>query len=322
MKILVVGAGATGGCFGARLAAAGRDVTFLVRPARATALRAGGLVVRGPLGDLVLRPHLVTSAARPYDLVLLAVKAVTLDRTVVDLTPAIGADTVILPMLNGMRHLDTLAERFGADRVLGGVCQVTTTLTPDGEILQLNTRQELAYGPAFQPGPNRLAAVDAALRGAGFTARTSPDIRQEMWDKWFHVSALGAITCLMRGVVGEVVAAGGAEVAERIVLEAAATAAAAGYPVSASVFDRTLATLTEPGSRTASSLYRDLTKGLPTEADHLIGDLIAHAARHGVDTTLLRLAHTHLSVHEHRLSDPIAAATTDRRLPDGPPLVR
>src|SRR6201997_4314975 len=106
MSILVLGAGATGGYFGGRLAAAGRDVTFLVRPARAANLQAKGLQIKSPHGDVTLKPQLVTAGniAGPFDAVLLTVKAFSLDRALDDLAPAVGPETMILPVLNGMKH--------------------------------------------------------------------------------------------------------------------------------------------------------------------------------------------------------------------------
>ena len=148
MRILVAGAGAIGGYFGGRLAEAGRDVTFLVRPQRAAQLRRDGLHITSPHGDLTLAPQLVTAGeiATPYDLVLLTVKAFALDQVLADVAPAIGSATMILPLLNGMRHLDTISERFDAAGLLGGVCYVATMLDPEGRIVQLNEMQKLTYG--------------------------------------------------------------------------------------------------------------------------------------------------------------------------------
>ncbi|MEU0084712.1 ketopantoate reductase family protein [Streptomyces sp. NPDC006274] len=305
MRILVVGAGATGGYFGARLAEAGRDVTFLVRPERADRLRSTGLVIRGPHGDLRLDPSLVTADELPgaYDLVLLGVKAYALNVAIGNLVPAVGPHTAILPMLNGMRHIAVLKRKFGPQAVLGGVCQVTTTLDPDGGISRLGGHQQLVYGACHSPGPVRIHDVDAGLQGAGFTARLADDIVQEMWEKWVHVAAVGAITCLMRGVVGDIVAApGGRDFAERTVAECAAVAAACGQPARAAALERTLAAVTEPHAPTASSLYRDLLRGSPVEADHILGDLVERADRRSVAIPLLRLAYTHLSVYQ-RSSD-------------------
>ena len=115
LRILIVGAGAVGGYFGARLAAAGRDVTFLVRPHRAEALRAQGLQVKSPHGDLTLQPKLTTAEtlSGAFDLIFLSVKAYALEGAMHDLAPAVGANSMILPVLNGMAHMDRLQDHFG-----------------------------------------------------------------------------------------------------------------------------------------------------------------------------------------------------------------
>src|ERR1700753_4079947 len=121
MRTLVIGAGATGGYFGGRMAQAGRDVTFLVRPKRADALRASGLQIVSPYGDTTLKPQILATGeiTAPFDVVLLTVKAYSLDSAIEDFAPAVGRDTMIMPVLNGMRHVDVLMERFGAKAVIG-----------------------------------------------------------------------------------------------------------------------------------------------------------------------------------------------------------
>ncbi len=134
MRVLVVGAGALGGYFGGRLLEAGRDVAFLVRPRRGEEIARHGLRIESAHGDAHLRPRTVLAGVGdlggPHDLVLLAVKAHALDGAMDDLAPALGPETAILPVLNGMRHLDRLAERFGPERVLGGVAQIPASLGP------------------------------------------------------------------------------------------------------------------------------------------------------------------------------------------------
>ena len=201
MRILVVGAGSTGGFFGARLAQAGRDVTFLVRPAREQVLRENGLRVLSSHGDFSLAPRLVTadSLDGPYDLVLLTVKAYALEAALDDLAPAIGPDSMILPVLNGMHHVDAVTRRFGAGVLLGGVCKIASTLDAQGRIVQYGTLNELAYGEMDGSQSERIQRVDECLRGAGFDARLSASIHREMWEKWILLASLGGITCLMRG---------------------------------------------------------------------------------------------------------------------------
>jgi 2-dehydropantoate 2-reductase len=302
MRILVVGAGATGGYFGGRLAEAGRDVTFLVRQRRAEQLRRDGLRIISPHGNVTLQPKLVTAheLGADYDLVFFAVKAYALDQAVEDIAPAVGPDTMVLPVLNGMRHLDALDSRFGERRVLGGLCAIPGTLDPDGTVRQLGELQQVSYGDRQNPDSARIHAVHEQLSDAGFPTTLAPDVIQQMWQKWVFLASLAAITCVMRGTVGQVVAApGGREFAESVVTECAAVAEANGHPIPDTVLAGARAQVTLAGSSFAASMFRDLSQGYPVEADHIIGDLIARA--HGVPTPLLNLAYTHLCVYQDSL---------------------
>ncbi|WP_329430561.1 ketopantoate reductase family protein [Streptosporangium sp. NBC_01495] len=306
MRILVVGAGATGGYFGGRLLQAGREVTFLVRPARARLLRERGLRITG-LGErttLTPRTILTGEITSPFDLILLSVKATGLGGAMEDLAPAVGPDTLILPVLNGMRHIDDLAERFGDRTVLGGVAIVATTVDADGDIVRLAEPQSLTYGARAAPAPKPLAEAHRALGGAGFDTGLSGDIIGEMWTKWVFIAATGAVTCLMRGTVGEVASVpGGIGFAEAVVAECAAVAAAAGHAVPGKELENTRATVTAPGSPFASSLYRDLAGGRDIEGEHIFGDLILRARRLGVAVPLLDLVTLHLRVYQGRLDN-------------------
>ncbi|WIV54531.1 2-dehydropantoate 2-reductase [Amycolatopsis nalaikhensis] len=303
LKILVVGAGATGGYFGGRLARAGRDVTFLVRPRRAKLLRDRGLRIVGLGEDSVLRPSLVETGSldSTYDLVLLAVKATGLTSAIDDFAPAVGPGTLILPFLNGLAHLDALDARFGKDAVLGGVAKVQTTIDDDGAIRRLGPLQSLGYGARTEPAPARLSDVDAALTGAGFDAALDARITEAMWAKWVFIAAIGAVNSLMRGSIADVVAVpGGTGFAEAVVAEAAAVAEAAGYPVPAADLEATRKTVTDPGGG-GSSLYRDLLGGHSVEGEQIFGDLTARARELGVSVPLLDLVTLQLRVHQHRI---------------------
>ena len=210
MRILIVGAGAVGGYFGGRLAEAGRDVTFLVRPSRAKQLGQDGLRIISPHGNAVITPKLIGAEQidTPYDLVLLSVKAYALEAAMNDFAAAVGSETMILPVLNGMRHIDLLAKRFGEHSVIGGVCLVAAEIDGEGRIVQLADFQHLVYGERNGETTPRLKTLDATLQGAGFDARLSTDIMQAMWEKWVQLASLGAITCLMRGTIGEIVGTG------------------------------------------------------------------------------------------------------------------
>jgi 2-dehydropantoate 2-reductase len=305
MRILIVGAGATGGYFGGRLAAAGRDVTFLVRPRRAEQLRRDGLQILSPHGDVTVQPQLVTAdgIAAPYDAVLLTVKAFALAAALDDVAPAVGPNTMIFPVLNGMRHVDALIARFGEAPVLGGVCLVATTLDPQGRIKQLAEFQQLVFGERDGEMSARVAALDAAMQGAGFTARASGVILQEMWEKWILLATLGAITCLLRGTVGDIEAApGGSALALQVMDDCVSVATRSGYPPSEAFLTRTKASVTAKGSSAAPSMYRDLTQGLPVEADQIVGDMLARAQGFGIAAPVLTAAYAHLSIYQKRIA--------------------
>lgn len=300
MRLLVVGAGSTGGFFGAHLARAGRDVTFLVREQRARVLRERGLRIASPLGDFTVAPTLLVAGdvSAPFDAVMLAVKAYSLDSALDGLAPYVDSRTLIMPVLNGMRHLDVLAERFGAHSVIGCACKVATVVDDDGSIRQLNTMQELVYGELDGALTARIAALDATLRGAAFLARLSSEIELEMWEKWIMLATLGGVTCLMRGPIGEIVAApGGTAFTLAFLDEVVAVVVAEGFTPRAPFLASLRARLTAGGSPWNSSMYRDLAQGQPVEADQILGDLIARASRRGVPTPLLSAAYAHLMVY-------------------------
>jgi len=302
MKILVVGAGSTGGYFGARLAQAGRDVTFLVRPARAARLREDGLRVISPHGDFSITPKLLTAGeiAGAFDAILLTVKSFALDAALEDIAPAVGAETMILPVLNGMKHMDAIASRFGAGPLLGGACKVATTLDGEGRIVQLMPLHELAYGEMNGETTTRILALDAVLQNAGFDARLSAVIEREMWEKWVLLASLGGINCLARGSIGAVAAApGGTKFASAFLDECRAIATAAGHKPSAAVDEAARAVLTAAGSPMTSSMYRDLLAGQAVEADQIIGDFLARATALGVAAPLLAAAYVNLSVYQN-----------------------
>jgi 2-dehydropantoate 2-reductase len=303
MRILIVGAGAVGGYFGGRLGQAGRDVTFLVRPSRAKQLGQNGLQIVSPHGDAVIKPKLVGAGQinTPYDIVLLSVKAYALEAAMKDFSAAVGPETIILPVLNGMRHIELLTKRFGEHPVIGGVCLVAAEIDNEGRIVQLADFQQLVYGERNGETTQRLKTLDATLQGAGFDARLSTDIMQAMWEKWVQLASLGAITCLMRGTIGEIVGApGGAEIALRILDESAAIATACGHNPSETLLSKHAGAITAPGSSLTSSMYRDLCKGAPVEADHILGDFIDRGSAKGVTATLLQAAFVNLRVYQNR----------------------
>jgi 2-dehydropantoate 2-reductase len=309
MRILVIGAGATGGYFGGRLLQAGRDVTFLVRPRRAELLARNGLVIKSPAGDVTLQNPPAVTADRlntPFDVVILSCKAYDLDDAIASFAAAVGPDTAIIPFLNGMRHLDVLDAKFGVDCVMGGQCQIAATLDSEGVIHHLAPMHTMSFGERGGPKGDRARRIEATLQGATFDARASDVIMQDMYEKWVFLATLAGSTSLMRAPAGHITAApGGADFIRALRAEIASVAEAEGHAPRPEFLERTGTMLFAPGSSLTASMLRDIRGNARIEADQIIGDLIhrAETGRKGaLDVPLLRVVYTHLKAYESQLS--------------------
>jgi 2-dehydropantoate 2-reductase len=302
VRALIVGAGSVGGYFGGRLAAAGRDVTFLARPRRATELAAGLTIVsKGQETTVPVKVIRTGAAAGEFDLILLAVKAYQLDAAIEDLAAHVSRSSMILPVLNGMKHVDILRARFGSAHVIGGVAKIASTLDERGRIVDQADFHDLAYGEWNGERTARILALDEFMRGAGFEARLSADIERDMWEKWAMLASLAAITCLLDGDIGQVARApGGIDLVESLIGEVIATIEAAWRSLSDPFKTQILSLLTNRGSSLTASMYRDMKGGHRVEADQIIGDLVTRAAAKGVATPLLSAALIRLKVYEAR----------------------
>ena len=303
MRVLVLGAGGIGGYFGGRMAEAGADVTFLVRPKREQQIAQDGLVVQSPLGDLRLAVKTVSAETlQPnYDLVLFTCKAYDLDSAMAAVAPAMQGDCVLVPMLNGMAHYERLDQRFGAANVMGGTCQINVTLRRDGVVLHDGELQRLLFGERDGSKSVRAQAFAQALAPSKIEWRLSEDIQQDLWEKIVFLSALAATTCLFRGNVREIVAApGGREAMERALASNIAIATKEGRAPRASAIDAARKRLTDPQGIWSASMLRDLEAGNSVEADHIVGWMLDRARAHGIDDTVLSLAYTHLKAYEAR----------------------
>ena len=302
MRVLVVGAGAIGGYFGGRLLQAGRDVTFLVRPKRASELASAGLVIRSASGDVTLKDPPTVQADKlsdKFDVVLLSCKAFDLDDAIKSFAPAVGPNTSIIPLLNGMSHLDALDQKFGRERVLGGLCAIAATLNEAREVVQLAPMQSLNFGERDGKMSDRIRAIAEVFNSGNFGATASEHIMQDMWEKWVFLASLAAATCLMRTSVGNIMASpGGKDFLLGMLDECSAVAAAEGHAPAGPFFQRTRGLLTTEGSPMTASMFRDIKAGQPVEADHVIGDLVARADAAKIPVPKLRTAYTHLKAYE------------------------
>ena len=303
MRLLVLGAGAIGGYFGARLAAAGNDVTFLVREKRRSQLIQDGLRLVSPLGDLTLPVQTVSAETLTgsYDIVLLTCKAYDLPSAMEAIAPAISGDCAIVPMLNGMAHVDLLCARFGGAHVMGGTCSISAALDANGVIRHANPMQRITFGELDGRETGRVRALADAFAKTSLDWELAPDILQNMWEKIAFLSVLAATNCLFRANVGQINhASGGPEAIERALEANFEIARREGHAMRPPAIEFARKTLINPSSTIRGSMLHDLESGAPVEADHIIGWMLAKAREHSVDDTVLSFAYTALKAYEAR----------------------
>jgi 2-dehydropantoate 2-reductase len=301
MRILVIGAGALGGYFGACLARAGRDVTFMVRPGRAAQLARTGLQITTPHGDFAVPVKTIAAEEirEPFDLVLVGVKSYSLEEAMDQFAAAVGPNTAILPVLNGMGHIDRLNAKFGVGAVLGGMANISAGLDSEGRITQFIPNHDLIFGEIAGGSSARSRAIEAVIGGGGFDGRASESVMQDMWEKFVQLGLGAGITCLMRASLGDILAApGGREAMFSLFDECCAVATASGFPPRPAFIEFDHKLITTVGSPLKWSMLRDIERGSITEGEHILGDMVARARKLGVATPILDLARTHVAAYE------------------------
>ena len=300
-KILVLGAGGTGGYFGGRLAEIGADVTFLVREGRRKTLSEQGLRIESPFGDAKIGVNTVVASevAPVYDAVILTCKAYDLDAAVAAIAPAVAPNGYVLPFLNGIAHIDVLNEKFGQHRVLGGTAKIQATIMPNGAIRQFNDWRTLAFGEQSGERVRTLAALFEAAKGVEVFAVT--DVVQRMWEKLVHLSTAAAMTCLMRANAGEIVRTPhGGEIFLEQLRCGAAIAAANGHAPSATFMKSWAETFSQQDSQYSTSMLRDIERGGQTEVEHILGFMLDKAVKSQIACNTLLLAYTSVKAYELR----------------------
>ena len=279
-------------------------MTFLVRAKRASELASAGLVIKSPNGDVTLTAPRAVQADKldqAFDLVLLSCKAFDLEDAIKSFAPAVGPKTAILPLLNGMKHLDILDKRFGANAVLGGLCAIAVTLNEQREIVQLAPMQSLGFGERDGTMSDRVQSIAEAMSAGKFGAAASKQVIQDMWEKWVFLASLAASTSTMRASVGHILAApGGKDFILGMLDECSAIASAEGHAPTGPFAERAKGMLTTEGSQLTASMFRDIKAGARVEADHVIGDLIARGDAAKVPVPKLKIAYTHLKAYENQ----------------------
>jgi 2-dehydropantoate 2-reductase len=304
MRILVLGAGAIGGYYGGRLVQQGADVTFLVRPARRAVLERDGLNIRSQYGDFHAPVKTVTRdelGGGHWDIVLLTSKAYDLESAIEAIRPAVGPHTAVLPLLNGMAHIDKLNAAFGADRVLGGLAKIIVTLDKEGTIQHLNDWCYIKFGEQSGVMSERVQALQRAFPQGSVVASAVPDIMHNLWEKLVHLSTVATVTTLLRASVGEIARVpGGTELFYQVLSIHAEVAAREGYPMTEAFLAEYRQLFANPESAYVPSILRDLEGKSSIEGEHIVGYMLGRVRAHGLDDTVHRLCWMNLQAYEVR----------------------
>lgn len=305
MKILIVGAGAIGGYFGGRLLEKGEDVTFLVREGRKNKLQQTGLKIHSKHGDLQLQPKLITNKEQssPFDVVLVSTKSYQLADAIGDIQPFVGSETMVLPLLNGISHLQPLIEAFGEERVIGGLCFVETTLAEDGAIVQTSPVHQLVYGERTGEKTERIEKLEQTFSGTKAEFVKSDNINQEMWHKYLFITAMSGITSMMESPIGPIRdLETGQRTIHTLLQELAAIMKKMGAPIQPGIADLQLKRINSMAAGMKSSMQRDIEKLQPTEAEHLQGYLLARANEMDIAVPVLEIIYTKLKLYEQKIN--------------------
>jgi 2-dehydropantoate 2-reductase len=311
MRILCLGAGAIGGYFGGRLVEGGAGVEFLVREKRQKQLRADGLRIESKFGNVQVPVTAVTNkeAEGAYDIVLLTCKAYDLANAMEAIAPFVGVKTAVLPLLNGVAHIEVLNAKFGKERVLGGVAKIAATLTPDGLIKHLNDWRYITFGEQGGEMSPRVLGLKEAFDRTSVVASAVPNIMQAMWEKVVHLSTVAGMTCAMRASVGDIArTCDGTELMIELLERNAEIAGREGHRPSDAFLAEYRQLFHDETSTYTASMLRDIERNGPVEADHILGFMLEKAKQHRVDPSLHRFIYAHLQAYEQRRAVALAKA--------------
>ncbi|MDA8227916.1 MAG: ketopantoate reductase family protein [Desulfitobacterium hafniense] len=291
MNIVVIGAGAVGGYFGGKLANAGIPVTFLVREKRYSQLKERGLRIESIHGNFTVQPQLVLSAEEVEnpDLVILSVKNYHLEEVNKEISTFIDRGAKVLPLLNGVRHLDKLISTFGTEHILGGICYIESTLNEHGDIIQTSPLQDIVFGPLDTMDEAFLKEVETLFLQSGVKVKLSFEIITEMWSKYIFLATLSGITAATRSSIGVAqMDPVTSSFLEDYVNELVTVAKANEKKVPEDLLDRVMTRIKNVNLSMTSSMHRDLEKGLPIELESIQGAILEMAEKHNIKTPCTR----------------------------------
>ncbi|GAB4499668.1 MAG: 2-dehydropantoate 2-reductase [Anaerolineales bacterium] len=289
MKIAVFGTGGVGGYFGGRLAQKGEDVTFIARGAHLEAIRTHGLRVASIDGDFTIHPAKATNDIQTIgkaDLIILATKAWQLDEAIEQMKPMIGIDTIILPLLNGMEHMDKLLSAFGASHVLGGLCRISAFIGEPGVIRHVGIKPQIAFGEWDNSKSERVANICTMFSAISEIVTEIPDdIQTAMWEKFIFISGTSGVGAYTRQPIGEIRANPEARaMLQNAFEETAAVARTRGAAIADDFVQATMQRIDSIAPHVIPSMQKDMMECRPSELNEQTGAVIRLGKAAGVPT--------------------------------------
>lgn len=287
MRWAVMGAGATGGYFGAMLARGGEEVAFIARGAQETAIRRHGVRVRRGDGEVTARGFVTNdpAAVPPVDVVIFAVKSYDTELAASAISPLMGPDTAIICIQNGVENEDVLAERYGVESILGASTRIEATIIEPGVIGHFSPIARIDLGPWGGALTARDREIGGRLAACGVDAHLDADVRRIKWEKFLFICPAAAVTGVTRTTIRDAVAQPEtAALMRAAVAEVAAVAEAAGVPLGEGAADRIVLQMHGMPPTMKASMLRDLERGGRIELEAFSGAVRRIGARHAIAT--------------------------------------
>ena len=298
MKILILGAGAIGGFFGAHLMKSGANVSFLVREKRKDELKKSGINIFSINGELKVNPKLLDKnlSGQHFDVIILTNKSYDLIESIREIKPYVNK-AVIIPLLNGMAHYEILDKEFGKEKIFGGTAYISTAMNNYGSIQQITSRASIKFGPRTQKNINTANEFYEICKETEFECDFSDHIELDLWRKYVLIGATAASTVLFQKPLGEICATTyGKSLIIEIHEECKKIVLSKGYDIGIEATNYNLKLITDKDSLLKASMLRDFESGKKTECEHILGYLIDLAEKNNIQCDLIKAAHTRIQV--------------------------
>ena len=290
MHIVIYGAGGIGGYFGARLAQAGNEVTFIARGKHLEAIKQHGLRLKSSKGDYLVYPAKATdtiSELAAIEIILICVKTWQLAEVAQLIKPVLNENTIVISLLNGLENEQVLCSVINKKHVMGGLCKIVSKIEDFGIINHLSYEPTIVFGELTHTFTERALLVEKTFLNAGITTKLSAAIQNEIWTKFLYISTISAIGALTRATIGEMIASPQIKkIMVQTAQEIVAVANAKGIDLPKNIIEKQFQIIESQPFHTTSSLYRDMIEGKPSELEAQNGTVVRFGSALGIPTPM------------------------------------